>query len=320
MGLDAERGMTVLGTPVFGLGYIRVWGAELDEWERFGDGVLGTMSQRDNAGRLLIRMDDWMGRFVIEQGPVSVEAGLAPAVPNVAIGWECPSEDAWSAARRAIDVAGIATADGTGPTPWCRDWFICSDPSGFRCEFFYGGKRDPANQFVSSLGVSFVTGEQGMGHVTLFANQCAKSLEFYSRVLGFQVREGKSAEDGTLRAVFMSPNQREHSLALLATEDASRVGHVLVEVTDFDAVGRAMDRCLDGLAPMAVSLGKHWNDEMVSFYLRTPSGFNIEYGFGGRKVAPERWSRGEQGGSGLTSSWGHRRIGIDGRPGLQLGR
>jgi 3,4-dihydroxy-9,10-secoandrosta-1,3,5(10)-triene-9,17-dione 4,5-dioxygenase len=159
-----------------------------------------------------------------------------------------------------------------------------------------------------------------MGHVLVFANASAKSLDFFSRVLGFQVREAKSADDGTLRAVFLSPNQREHSLALIGTDEPSRLGHVLIEVSDFDAVGRAMDRCLDGLAPMTVSLGRHWNDQMVSFYLRTPSGFDIEYGFGGRRVAPEAWSRGEAGGSGLMSSWGHRRVGPDGRLGLQLGR
>jgi 3,4-dihydroxy-9,10-secoandrosta-1,3,5(10)-triene-9,17-dione 4,5-dioxygenase len=307
-------------SPVFGLGYVRIWEADLPQWQQFAEDALGMMSERDGDSRLLVRMDDWVGRFIVEEGRASFAPGSGSLVPNVAIGWECTSEEAWASARRAIDDSGVHTEDGNGPTAWCRDWFACTDPSGFRCEFFYGGKRDPASQFVSPRGVSFVTGEQGMGHVLLFASACAKSLDFYSRALGFQVREAKSADDGTLRTVFLSPNQREHSLALLSTEEASRVGHVLIEVSDLDAVGRAMDRCMDGLALMTVSLGRHWNDQMISFYLRTPSGFDIEYGFGGRRVAAERWSRGEQGGTGLSSTWGHRRIGPDGRPGLQLGR
>jgi 3,4-dihydroxy-9,10-secoandrosta-1,3,5(10)-triene-9,17-dione 4,5-dioxygenase len=307
-------------SPVFGLGYVRVWQADLAQWRQFAEGVLGMMADGDGDGRLLVRMDDWVGRFIVEERQADADRGSGALVPGVTIGWECTGEEAWQSARRAIGDAGIHTEDGNGPTAWCRDWFGCVDPSGFRCEFFYGGKRDPATQFVSPRGVSFVTGEQGMGHVLLFASACAKSLDFYSHVLGFAVREAKSDEDGTLRAVFLSPSQREHSLALLSTAETSRLGHVLIEVTDIDAVGRAMDRCLDGLAPMTVSLGRHWNDQMISFYLRTPSGFDIEYGFGGRKVAPERWSRGEQGGSGLMSSWGHRRIGPDGRPGLPLGR
>jgi len=307
-------------SPVFGLGYVRIWEADLTQWQQFAEGVLGMTGERDGDGRLLVRMDDWVGRFIVEEGRASFAQGSGSLVTNVAIGWECTGEEAWASARRAIDAAGVHTEDGNGPTAWCRDWFACTDPSGFRCEFFYGGKRDPASQFVSPRGVSFVTGEQGMGHALVFANASAKSLDFYSRVLGFQVREAKSADDGTLRAVFLSPNEREHSLALLGTDEASRLGHVLIEVSDFDAVGRAMDRCLDGLAAMTVSLGRHWNDQMVSFYVRTPSGFDIEYGFGGRRVAPERWSRGEAGGTGLMSSWGHRRVGPDGRLGLQLGR
>jgi 3,4-dihydroxy-9,10-secoandrosta-1,3,5(10)-triene-9,17-dione 4,5-dioxygenase len=307
-------------SPVFGLGYVRIWEADLAQWQQFAEAVLGMTGERDGDGRLLVRMDDWVGRFIVEEHPASFAHGSGSPVPNVAIGWECPSEEAWASARRAIDDAGIHTEDGHGPTAWCRDWFACTDPSGFRCEFFYGGKRDPATQFVSPRGVSFVTCEQGMGHVLVFASACAKSLDFYSRLLGFQVREAKSADDGTPRAVFLSPGQREHCLALLGTADPSRLGHVLIEVSDLDAVGRAMDRCLDGLAPMTVSLGRHWNDQMISFYLRTPSGFDIEYGFGGRRVAAERWSRGESGGTGFMSSWGHRRIGPDGRPGLQLGR
>jgi 3,4-dihydroxy-9,10-secoandrosta-1,3,5(10)-triene-9,17-dione 4,5-dioxygenase len=33
-----------------------------------------------------------------------------------------------------------------------------------------------------------------------------------------------------------------------------------------------------------MTLGTHTDDRMTSFYLRTPSGFEIEYGCGGRFV------------------------------------
>ncbi len=51
--------------------------------------------------------------------------------------------------------------------------------------------------------------------------------------------------------------------------------------TSLDDVGRAMDRCARNKAPLVSTLGRHANDEMVSFYVRTPSGFDIEYGTGG---------------------------------------
>jgi hypothetical protein len=35
-------------------------------------------------------------------------------------------------------------------------------------------------------------------------------------------------------------------------------------------------------------MGKHTNDHMQSFYVITPSGFGMEYGFGGRLIE-ENW-------------------------------
>ena len=305
-------------SPVFGLGYVRIWEADLAQWRQFAEGGTGMMAEHDGEGRLLVRMDDWVGRFIVEEGraalprtPGGAERGHRLGMPERGgLGEGAPGDRG-----RRDPYAGRS-----GPTAWCRDWFGLHGPQWLPVRVLLWRQAGSGLAFVSPRGVTFVTGEQGMGHVLLFAGEPAKSLDFYSRVLGFGVREAKTADDGTVQAVFLGPNQREHSLALLGIGDASRLGHVLIEVSDVDAVGRAMDRCLDGLAPMTVSIGRHWNDQMISFYLRTPSGFDIEYGFGGRKVATEHWSRGESGGSGLMSTWGHRRIGPDGRPGLPLGR
>lgn len=37
-----------------------------------------------------------------------------------------------------------------------------------------------------------------------------------------------------------------------------------------------------------MTLGRHTNDRMLSFYVRSPSGFDIEYGWGGL-VVNEDW-------------------------------
>lgn len=78
----------------------------------------------------------------------------------------------------------------------------------------------------------------------------------------------------------------------------------MLEVTDLDAVGRAYDKVLDGEAPLITTFGKHTNDDMLSFYVRTPSGFGLEYGTGGTLVddtwRPTRYSD--------AHYWGHRRV------------
>ena len=52
----------------------------------------------------------------------------------------------------------------------------------------------------------------------------------------------------------------------------------MLEVEQSTDVGRALDIVNDKKLTLAMSLGRHTNDMMTSFYVRTPSGFEIEYG------------------------------------------
>jgi extradiol dioxygenase len=71
-----------------------------------------------------------------------------------------------------------------------------------------------------------------------------------------------------------------------------------------DDVGYTLDRHHEAKAPISMSLGKHTNDQMVSFYSRSPSGFDVEFGYSGRVVDEATWTVTQ-----ITkpSFWGHRR-------------
>lgn len=303
-------------SPVLNLAYVVVESEELDAWRDLATNVLGMSAHQDAGGELLLRMDDRIARVVVR--PPSVERPLSGNGPFV-VGWECPSEAEWQRCAQAIEKAGLAIT-AMPETSWYTEAFTCIDPAGVQGEFCYGSKVDPAAYFVSPLGVTFVTGAQGLGHVTISTPRCREAVEFYSGVLDFQVRETKiTGPERAWRWAFLSPSEREHSIAVMDTGRDGQLMHILIEVADLDSVGRAMDRCLEGAAPMSVSLGRHWNDEMVSFYVRTPSGFDVEYGYGGRKIDAAEWSRRAQGGSGAVSLWGHRIVLPDGTLGPQIG-
>ena len=70
-----------------------------------------------------------------------------------------------------------------------------------------------------------------------------------------------------------------------------------------DDIGTTHDLCQDQLVPIASSLGRHTNDHMVSFYMQTPSGFQVEYGFGGRLIDDAVWAVQLHH---APSIWGHR--------------
>jgi 3,4-dihydroxy-9,10-secoandrosta-1,3,5(10)-triene-9,17-dione 4,5-dioxygenase len=78
--------------------------------------------------------------------------------------------------------------------------------------------------------------------------------------------------------------------------------HLMIEVAALDDVGAALDRCARRGAPVSGTLGRHANDHMVSFYVRTPGGFDIEYGTDGRLVDDATWISRE---TTAVSLWGH---------------
>jgi 3,4-dihydroxy-9,10-secoandrosta-1,3,5(10)-triene-9,17-dione 4,5-dioxygenase len=108
---------------------------------------------------------------------------------------------------------------------------------------------------------------------------------------------------------FLGCNPRHHSLALAPFPAPAGIVHLMIEVTALDDVGRAMDRCARRGAPVSATLGRHANDLMVSFYVRTPGGFDVEYGTGGRIVDDRTWVTRE---TTAISLWGHRFGGPDG--------
>jgi len=55
-----------------------------------------------------------------------------------------------------------------------------------------------------------------------------------------------------------------------------------------------------------VTLGRHTNDFMTSFYAKTPSSFMVECGWGGREIEPAGWQPVEMHHG--PSLWGHERV------------
>ena len=184
-------------------------------------------------------------------------------------------------------------------------------------ELFYGRFYDYA-PFVSPAGVSgFVTGpngDMGLGHVVLTAPNFEETHTFYKKVLGFGDTDlgrfylggGGPNDPGIGFAFLHARNGRHHSLALgEMPESPSGAVHVMLEVTSLSDVGRTYDRVLKskGKVPLSATLGRHVNDKMTSFYMRTPGGFDLEYGWDGMVINPDSWTPTT---SLAVSEWGHK--------------
>jgi len=285
------------------LGYLRISSADPDAWREFGTKVLGMVEGRGpDPAAVYLRMDDFPARLVIVPG--EHERLLAS-------GWEVADERALAEVADALATAGIPVKTGDAAELADRrvgQLLHADDPSGNSLEIFCGAALDnrPA---VSPYGNVFVTGDQGLGHVVLPAASDGETLAFYTDLLGFRLRDsmrmpgeffGKPGEQVWMRFLGCCP--RHHSLALAPMDPAARIVHLMIEVATLDDVGRALDRCVRRKATISSTLGRHANDLMVSFYVQTPGGFDIEYGTDGRVVDDATWVSRE---STAVSLWGH---------------
>lgn len=285
------------------LGYVVVQSADVGTWRGYAENVLGMQAQDATDGALYVKMDERDFRYLIVPGDTD---------RYFASGWELADAVAFDSAIRALELAGVETNRASAQETALRRvqamvW--CSDPSGNRHEFFWGVRAD-FRRFASPLGVpGFVTGAMGLGHTVLPAPQFDATDAFLRDVLGFElsdifrVRFTDDPAEPEKRIHFLHcKNARHHSLAIMDLAVPTGCIHVMAEVDSMDEVGRALDRAAALGVKLSATLGRHCNDHMTSFYMKTPGGFDLEYGYGGLTVD---WAQHSVYEATRVSLWGH---------------
>ncbi|REK81035.1 2,3-dihydroxybiphenyl 1,2-dioxygenase [Rhodococcus erythropolis] len=287
------------------LAYMRIGATDMAAWREYGLKILGMIEGKGvDAESLYLRMDDFPARLVI--------------VPNdtdrlLVSGWETANAAELQDIRDRLSAAGVPFKEGTAEQLKDRrvvEMIAFEDTSGNSLEVFHGAALEH-RRIVSPYGHRFVTGEQGLGHVVLTTDDDDASLRFYRDVLGFKLRDsmrlppqmvGRPADGDPAWLRFLGCNPRHHSLAFLPLPNPTGIVHLMFEVENSDDVGLCLDRALRKKVKMSATLGRHVNDEMLSFYMKTPGGFDIEFGCEGLEVEDENWIARE---STAVSLWGH---------------
>ncbi|MGH8967879.1 MAG: iron-dependent extradiol dioxygenase HsaC [Actinomycetes bacterium] len=287
------------------LGYMRIEATDVAAWREFGLKVLG-MVEGEGAipGALYLRMDDFAARLVIVPGDRD---------RLLISGWEVADAPALQGLRETLSKAGVDFVEGAKDEIRERrveGLIRFSDPAGNVLEAFYGAQY-LGRRFVSPYGHKFVTSEQGLGHVVLTCDDDAAAQAFYQDVLGFKLRDsmqlppqlaGRPADGDPVWLRFYGCNPRHHALAFMPMPNPTGIVHLMVEVENSDDVGLCLDRAQRRQVKMSATLGRHINDKMLSFYMKTPGGFDVEFGCEGRQVDDEAWIARE---STAVSLWGH---------------
>ena len=288
---------------VASLGYIGFEVSDLKAWDGYLTGFLGLMPGQGNGTSARYRMDDRAFRIHLDKGT---------ADDISFIGLEVETPEGLQALRERLEKAGVPCApasDNLKKERGVRDLLVLTDPAGLQVEVYVGATALTNMPFHSPAGVSgFMTGGQGAGHVVLASEKIDEIRDFYTRLLGFRLSDtiGMAiSPDFTLVLEFYHCNPRHHTLALAPIPAPKRLHHFMVEMATLDDVGFAMDRIGECGVKQTMTLGKHSNDRMVSFYAATPSGFEVEVGTAGIEVHDEVWRVTHHE---VTSMWGHKRV------------
>lgn len=271
------------------LGYVGFGVQDIQKWQAYATEVLGLMIASQDPERITFKMDAHPFRLCVEK---STEDKLAYA------GWELANQRDYEAVIESLERANakVAPGDEAGARARCvARYAAATDPSGNPFEIYFG-RTNLADNFQSPAGVKrFVTNGMGMGHLVIPAQDIEKTHDFYTKILGFL-----DSDDLTLpppqdnapdqRLVFMhAANPRHHSLALYNYPVPSGIVHLMFEVPDVDHVGACLDRANAAQVPLMSTLGRHYNDQMLSFYMFAPGGIGIEYGCEGLQIDPDRF-------------------------------
>lgn len=286
--------------PIEALGYLGLEVSDLASWKSFSSEILGLQPVDRADGTIDLRMDSYAVRIRLHQGPRD---------DILYIGWEVRDRAALGRLAQHLSASGVAV-ESPGPD-FAKDRRVAelirfADPEGTTHEAFYGPLQKSDEPFVSPIGAQFRTGRQGLGHIVLSCIDKPTMMAFFLDVLGLRLSDHINTEvvpGRPLQISFLRCNGRHHSLALAPLPIPKKIVHLMVETQSVDDVGRALYRCMERGIHLSFTLGRHSNDEMLSFYALSPSGFDVEYGWGGLQVDDETWHV-------LTheamSAWGHK--------------
>lgn len=287
------------------LAYLGIDVSDMAAWEPYANDVLGLQTNgRDADGTLLLKLDNNHHRLALHHG---LRDDIAYA------GWETTDDASLRAIAERLGANGCRVsrcAEQEVSARRVKGLIRVEDPNGVVNEVYWGPLIEAEDSFRSpraSAGFGgFEAGALGFGHIVLAVDDYEASLRFYRDGLGLLISdfiELDMGPAGQTTVAFLHSGPRHHAIAIAQFAAPKRIHHFMLQLRDMDDIGSTHDLCQDRCIPIASSLGRHSNDLMTSFYAVTPSGFQVEYGHGGREIDDKTWDVKHYH---AASLWGHR--------------
>jgi len=268
----------------------------------FGEVIGLVPGEPADDGAITWRDDDRAHRVILQAGPEN---------DAVFVGFEAVDARAFDETITRLTAAGFDVTEGNEDE--CRARRVSRltrtmAPWGVVVEIVEG--LEPASVRFSSALVpgGFLTEGVGFGHVVFATTDFDETNRFLVDGLGLAQSdwlEMEIVEGIRLEVHFFHCNERHHTIAIAKApfEMPQSLHHVMFETNSRDDVGAAFDRAWASDLAIPNGLGRHDNDGMFSFYVRSPAGFQVEVGYGARLVT-DNWDDNRR--YDRISAWGHQ--------------
>ncbi|QWB27802.1 MULTISPECIES: VOC family protein [Streptomyces] len=297
------------GASVFGavhLGYIVIETDRFTDWRRFGTDAIGMHHDDLETDVMRFRLDDQECRFLLRRGP---------AEDVVATGWHIDDHTTFERIEHRVRAHGVPVVQGTEEEAELRGverLLRFPGPKGITQEIYTTPVTSP--EPLRMLASGWVTGEAGMGHVAITSAKPALMRGYFTTVFDARLTDyiDETISGVKLKIRFLRVNERHHSLAIAAVRGLpidpirTRVQHLNIQAASLDDLARSYERVHELGFDMALSVGQHTNDKELSYYARTPSGFEWEVGWNPIVIDESTWEPGTHQG---ISVWGHLPVG-----------
>jgi len=285
------------------MGYAVVESQRLEDWRRFLKLGLGLHLESETDELLAFRMDHHERRLMIQRGG---------AEDIVAVGWQLRDAATLQIVLQRLRDRGIAFEEGSAEDAAARgvkSLVRLLGPKAMTLELFVDALTSDGP--LQMLASGFVTGDSGMGHVAITTRLPEKMLRFWQEIFDARLSDNIAPPMGgaILDVAFLRLNERHHSVAIAATRGLrldpirTKVQHMNMVANTLEDLSGAFERLRDLGYEMAHEIGQHPNDKEVSFYVITPSGFEIELGWNALTVDEATWATARYN---AISIWGHK--------------
>ncbi|KUM84739.1 MULTISPECIES: VOC family protein [Streptomyces] len=296
-------------TNIFGavhLGYVVIETDRFTDWRRFGADAIGMHHDSVSRDLMRSRLDDQECRFLLRRGP---------AEDVVAAGWHIDDHATFEHVEARLRAHGVPSSVGSVEEAQLRGverLLRFPGPKGITQEIYTAPVQ--ATEPLHMLASGWVTGDSGIGHLAITTAKPAQLRGYFATVFDARLTDyiDETISGVKLKIRFLRVNERHHTIAVAAVRGLplgpvrTRVQHLNIEAASLDDVARSYQRVHELGFEMALTVGRHTNDKELSYYARTPSGFEWEVGWNPVLVDESTWQPSTHQG---ISEWGHTPVG-----------